>query len=183
MRTVGLVLLLGWIVFWIYWLIAATDAKPGQGRGVGYWGVRIVVIAVNYVFLRFVLSRHAAHVQPWLIGIGLALWVAGLGLAVWARLYIGRNWGTPMSKKEEGEAELVTTGPYHSIRHPIYTGIITAMIGTSLATTVYGLIAVAVLGGFFIFSALTEERNMGATFPDTYPAYKASTKMLFPFIF
>ena len=183
MRAVGDVLLVGWIVFWMYWLAAATASKPTQGRGAGYWGVRVAVLVVNAVFLRFVFSRHGGHVEPWLTGVGVALWAAGLALAVWARLYIGRNWGTPMSKKEEGETELVTTGPYHSIRHPIYTGIITGMIGTSLATTLYGLIAVAVLAGFFIFSALTEERNMAATFPDTYPAYKASTKMLIPYIF
>jgi len=183
MRAVGVVLLVGWIVFWIYWLAAATAAKPAQGRGAGYWTTRAAVLVVNFVFLRFIVIRHGASVAPWLVGVGLALWVAGLALAVWARLYIGRNWGTPMSKKEEGETELVTTGPYHSIRHPIYTGIITGMIGTSLATSFYGLIAAAVLAGFFVFSALTEERNMAATFPDTYPAYKASTKMLIPLIF
>jgi len=178
--AIGIVLVIGWVAFWLYWLGAAGGAKPAQGRGAGYWGTRIVVLVVNAVFLRFTIS-HGASGQVWLAGIGLALWVAGLALAIWARLYIGSNWGSPMSKNDD--PELVTTGPYHAIRHPIYTGIIVAMIGTSLATSLYGLIAVAVLGGFFVYSALTEERNMAETFPDTYPPYKASTKMLIPHVF
>ena len=86
-----------------------------------------------------------------------------------------------MTKREE--PDLVTTGPYRFIRHPIYSGIILGAIGTALATTLFGLIAVAVIAGFFVFSASREERFLGAEFPDTYPSYKARTKMLVPFVF
>lgn len=102
-----------------------------------------------------------------LAGLGLALWVAGLGLAIWARLYIGRNWGMPMTRREH--PDLVTTGPYRRVRHPIYTGIILGLLGTALATTPWGLIAVAVIGGFFVFSATREERFLAEEFPDSYP--------------
>ena len=115
-----------------------------------------------------------------LTGIGLALFLLGLALAVWARLYIGRNWGAPMSHKDE--PELVTTGPYRRIRHPIYTGLILAILGTALATTLYGLIVAAVLGGFFVYSATREEAYLTEQFQDTYRAYKHSTKMLIPFV-
>jgi protein-S-isoprenylcysteine O-methyltransferase Ste14 len=84
---------------------------------------------------------------------------------------------------QENEPELVTTGPYRRVRHPIYSGLILAVLGTALATTLYGLIAVAVLGGFFIYSATREEAYLTAQFPDAYPAYKQSTKMLIPFVF
>jgi protein-S-isoprenylcysteine O-methyltransferase Ste14 len=57
------------------------------------------------------------------------------------------------------------------------------MTGTAIAVSVYWLIAVALLGGYFIYSAVVEERNMAKLFPDTYPEYKKSTKMLLPFIF
>ncbi len=77
----------------------------------------------------------------------------------------------------------MTTGPYHRVRHPIYSGIILAMIGSAVAVSLYWLIAVALLGGYFIYSAVMEERHMTGQFPDTYPAYKQSTKMLIPFIF
>lgn len=114
-------------------------------------------------------------------GIGLAIFVLGLALAVWARVYLGRNWGMPMSQK--ADPELVTSGPYHSIRHPIYTGVILAMIGTTIAVSLYWLIAVALIGCYFIYGAVVEERSMTQLFPDSYPADKRSTKMLIPFIY
>jgi len=86
----------------------------------------------------------------------------------------------PMSQKVD--PELVTTGPYHSIRHPIYSGIILAMIGTTIAVSLYWLAAVILLGAYFLYSAIVEERNMAQLFPSSYPQYKRSTKMLVPFI-
>ena len=81
------------------------------------------------------------------------------------------------------DPELVTGGPYGSVRHPIYSGIILAMIGTTIAVSVYWLVAVALLGAYFLYSAIVEERIMARLFPDSYPEYKRSTKMLIPFIF
>ena len=86
------------------------------------------------------------------------------------RVYLGRNWGMPMTRK--ADPELVTSGPYHKIRHPIYTGIILAMVGTTIAVSLYWLVAVFVIGAYFIYSAVVEERSMTQLFPDTYPAYK-----------
>lgn len=87
----------------------------------------------------------------------------------------------PMSEK--ADPELVTTGPYRSVRHPIYSGIILAMIGTAIAVSLYWLIAVALIGAYFIYSAVMEERHMASVFPDAYPKYKRSTKMMIPFTF
>ena len=86
----------------------------------------------------------------------------------------------PMSQKTD--AELVTNGPYRFIRNPIYSGIILAMIGTTIAVSLYWLIAAVLAGAYFIYSATVEARDMAARFPDTYPEYKRSTKMLIPFI-
>jgi protein-S-isoprenylcysteine O-methyltransferase Ste14 len=182
MRVVDLVIAVVWVAFWAYWLIAARGVKPGQSRGWNrFIGLRVALIVVVIFLVRGIgLRGHAARTGPVLAGVGLALFLLGLGLAVWARLYIGRNWGTPMSHKKE--PELVTTGPYHRIRHPIYTGLILAMLGTALATTLYGLIAVAVLSGFFIYSATRAEAYLTGQFQDAYRAYKHSTKMLIPFV-
>jgi protein-S-isoprenylcysteine O-methyltransferase Ste14 len=114
-------------------------------------------------------------------GVGLAIFVAGLALAIWARVYLGRNWGTPMSQKVD--PDLVTTGPYRTIRHPIYSGILLAIVGTAVALSWYWLIAVPLLGGYFVYSAIMEERYMTKLFPDTYAEYKRSTKMLIPYVF
>src|SRR6202011_5591919 len=107
--------------------------------------------------------------------VGLIVVVLGLGLAIWARRYLGRNWGMPMTQKLD--PELVTTGPYRQVRHPIYTGIILAMVGTAIAVSVYALIPVLVLGAYFAYSARTEERYLAEQFPDSYPPYQRSTKM------
>jgi protein-S-isoprenylcysteine O-methyltransferase Ste14 len=84
---------------------------------------------------------------------------------------------------EKVDAELVTTGPYRYIRNPIYSGIILATIGTSVAISWYWLVAVVLMGAYFIYSANVEEQTMLRLFPNTYPEYKRSTKMLIPFIF
>jgi protein-S-isoprenylcysteine O-methyltransferase Ste14 len=115
------------------------------------------------------------------VGIGLVLFALGLAFAIWARVHIGRNWGTPMTQKDD--PELVTSGPYHLVRHPIYSGILIAGIGTSVALTWLGLTVVALAGVYFLYSARVEERYLTGKFPDTYPAYKRSTKMLVPFVF
>jgi protein-S-isoprenylcysteine O-methyltransferase Ste14 len=127
-----------------------------------------------------VLKGRAATGNPWLLAIGLAIFVLGLALAVWARVYLGRNCGMPMSQR--ADHELVTTGPYGRIRHPIYSGIILGMVGTAIAVSPYWLNAVAILGAYFLFSAAIEERIMARLFPVAYPPYKRATKMLIPYI-
>jgi protein-S-isoprenylcysteine O-methyltransferase Ste14 len=181
MRAIDLVIVIGWLAFWAYWLVEARHAKAARNQWSRFVGIRVAVIVLIVFLVRFAgFGPHRATENAALAGVGLAVWAAGLGLAVWARLYIGRNWGMPMTRKEN--PDLVTTGPYHAIRHPIYTGIIGGMVGTALATTLYGLIAAAVLAAFFIYSALNEERYMTELFPDTYPEYKRHSKMLIPFL-
>jgi protein-S-isoprenylcysteine O-methyltransferase Ste14 len=142
--------------------------------------VAIVLVVLLLVRAR-VFKGQTVTSDPWLQGVGLAIFVAGLALAIWARVYLGRNWGTPMSQKVD--PDLVTTGPYRTIRHPIYSGILLAIVGTAVALSWYWLIAVPLLGGYFVYSAIMEERYMTKLFPDTYPEYKRSTKMLIPYVF
>ena len=84
---------------------------------------------------------------------------------------------------EKADPELVTTGPYRWIRNPIYSGLILALIGTALAISIQLLVVVVLVGGYFVYSAVMESRYMAEQFPDTYPAYRRSTKMLVPFVF
>jgi protein-S-isoprenylcysteine O-methyltransferase Ste14 len=168
-----------WAVFWLYWLISAFSAKESTGtRRPRPAGLPVVLLA--FVLLRvFNPDQQATH-SPALKAAGLVLLLLGLGLAVWARVYLGRNWGMPMT--ERAEPELVTSGPYRYVRHPIYSGILLGTIGTALALNLFWLIVLAVLGGYFIYSARVEERNLAKSFPDTYPAYRSHTKMLIPFV-
>ena len=91
-------------------------------------------------------------------GLGLVLFAFGLGFAVWARRELGRNWGAPMSQKDE--PELVTSGPYHLVRHPIYSDILVAGVGTAVALSWVWIIAVALAGVYFAYSATVEERYL-----------------------
>ena len=143
--------------------------------------IRAVIAVVAILLIRLGAFRgHGINTDPWRAGIGLALFALGLGFAIWARTHIGRNWGTPMTQKDE--PELVTSGPYHLVRHPIYSGILAAGIGTAVALSWLWLTAVALAGVYFLYSAMVEERYLTDRFPDTYPVYRRSTKMLVPFI-
>lgn len=85
-----------------------------------------------------------------------------------------------MSVKQD--PELVRSGPYRYIRHPIYTGILLAMIGASVASSIFWLAIFAISGIYFIYSAVQEEKLMMKQFPKVYPSYKSKTKMLIPFV-
>jgi protein-S-isoprenylcysteine O-methyltransferase Ste14 len=182
-HAVAVVILVLWIAFWIYWLAAATDIKGGRTRWGRFVGVRVVLVLLALLLIRSRAFKGAQTItkDPWLQAIGLVGFLSGLALAIWARRYLGRNWGMPMTEKVD--PELVTTGPYSQVRHPIYSGIILAMIGTAVAVSWFWLLAVILLGAYFVYSAVNEERYIAGLFPDTYPAYKCSTKMLVPYVF
>jgi protein-S-isoprenylcysteine O-methyltransferase Ste14 len=112
--------------------------------------------------------------------VGTLLFACGIALAVWARVHLGRNWGMPATQRLE--PELVTSGPYRFVRHPIYTGLLAAMLGTALVDSLVGLIVVAVLVAYLYYCGIVEERNLTAAFPAAYPEYQRRTKMLIPFL-
>jgi protein-S-isoprenylcysteine O-methyltransferase Ste14 len=182
-RGVELVFAVGWGLFWLYWLVAAFSMKRGHVPWSREVRIRAVIIVIAFALVRLGAFRGHGGVRtdPWREIVGLVLFGLGLAFAIWARVHIGRNWGTPMTQKNE--PELVTGGPYRLVRHPIYSGITVAGVGTALALSWFWLIAVALLGVYFIYSATVEERYLTEQFPDDYPAYRRSTKMLVPYVF
>jgi protein-S-isoprenylcysteine O-methyltransferase Ste14 len=182
MKAIDGIIGVGWTVFWAYWLVMAFTAKAEQTRWSRFAGVRVGLILFTLVLIRLRVFRGpgAATRDPWLLGIGLAVFVLGLALAVWARVYLGGNWGMPMSRR--ADPELVTTGPYRWIRHPIYSGLLLGLAGTAIAVSPYWLIAVAIAGAYFLVSAVVEERTMAQLFRAAYPPYRRVTKMLIPFL-
>jgi protein-S-isoprenylcysteine O-methyltransferase Ste14 len=168
-----------WAVFWVYWLASAFGAKQSvRGtRRLRFTGVTALAV---FVLVRVFHGGSLAVTSPVIGAIGAVVFASGLALAVWARIYLGRNWGMPMTQR--AEPELVTSGPYRFVRHPIYSGLILGMVGTALATNLLGLIIAVVLVAYFYYSASVEEKNLIATFPAAYPAYRTATKMLIPFV-
>jgi protein-S-isoprenylcysteine O-methyltransferase Ste14 len=179
-----------WLVFVAYWAVAAVGAKRNAGSRLwrGGIGLRLILILTIAVVVRSPslreylaeTQRSASHsdILGWT---GVALCAVGFGLAISARWYLGRNWGMPMSRKEQ--PELVTSGPYAHIRHPIYTGLILAMLGSAIGINIYWAVMLVPVGAYFIYSARREETNMLQLFPEQYAAYMARTGMLAPRLF
>jgi protein-S-isoprenylcysteine O-methyltransferase Ste14 len=179
-----------WVVFVAYWAVAAVGAKRNTGGRLwrGGIGLRLVVILLVASVLRSPslreslaeTQRSASHseVLGWT---GVALCVLGFGLAINARRHLGRNWGMPMSRKEQ--PELVTSGPYAFIRHPIYTGLILAMLGSAIGVNIFWAVLLVPVGAYFIYSAQREETAMLQVFPEQYAVYMARTGMLAPRLF
>jgi protein-S-isoprenylcysteine O-methyltransferase Ste14 len=179
MHALQIAIAIAWLVFWVGWLVAAFSAKKGRGgkRQIPLRGVSALAV----ILLFRVFRGGSLEVHNLVLGvIGVVVFATGLALAVWARICLGRNWGMPTTQKDD--PELVTSGPYRLVRHPIYSGILLGALGTALATNLLGLVVVVILGAYFYYSASVEEKNLAATFPATYPAYRASTKMLIPFV-
>jgi protein-S-isoprenylcysteine O-methyltransferase Ste14 len=132
MAAVELVFAAAWAAFWLYWLVAAFSMKRGRVPWGSELRIRAAIAVIMVILIRVGVFRgHDLNHELWRGVLGLVLFVPGLGLAIWARRHIGRNWGTPMTRKVE--PELVIDGPYRVIRHPIYSGILAAGLGTAVA--------------------------------------------------
>jgi protein-S-isoprenylcysteine O-methyltransferase Ste14 len=174
-----------WLVLIVFWLVSALSAKKTVRRSVRSWVFRVAAVIVILFFIQH--SGTGNSVMYWmplpnpaLNALGVVLCAAGVTFAIWARVYLGRNWGMPMSLKEN--PELVTTGPYAFVRHPIYTGVLLAMLGCAFGAGLWWLAIFVAAGMYFIYSAVVEEKLMVQQFPNQYPDYKKRTKMLIPFV-
>ena len=179
MQALKTAVAIAWIVFWVYWVASALGVKEGRAarRRIPLNGLSTLWVII---LLRVVRGGNLAVHSPVLGAIGAVVFASGIVLAIWARIQLGRNWGMPMTQK--AEPELVTSGPYRFVRHPIYSGLLAGLLGTALVTNLIGLIVVAILGAYFYYSASVEEKHLIATFPTAYPAYQSSTKILIPFV-
>jgi protein-S-isoprenylcysteine O-methyltransferase Ste14 len=190
MSSPGAFIGLLWVVLWTYWLVSAISAKKSVRSG--FWltrgAIRLAILIAVVVLVRLVVSRQfladiarRTHSPGAVVAItGVFVCAAGVALAIWARVQLGRNWGMPMSLREE--PELVTSGPYAYVRHPIYSGLLLAMLGSAIALSPNWLVFIAASFVYFVYAAKVEEGHMTKRFPDVYPEYQRRTKMLIPFL-
>ena len=183
------VVALSWIVFVAVWVITPLVFRPTKRwsvRSVGTrrrlaLGGRVWIVSAIVIFALRRLAFHPYQFAQPVRDVGAVICVAGVAVAVWARLILGRSWGMPMST--HSEPTLIRTGPYAYVRHPIYSGILLAMIGSALATGLGWLIALAVTIVYFVYALRVEESDLRASFPREYPEYAAHTKRLIPLVY
>jgi len=121
-------------------------------------------------------------VAPGVMAIGLAVEAAGLYLAVWARRHLGRNWSGEISIKVDHQ--LIRSGPYKWLRHPIYTGILGMYAGTMLVTgEVLGLIGFAIAIAAYSRKVRLEEQNLRNAFGTDYDEYRRESWAIVPGVF
>jgi protein-S-isoprenylcysteine O-methyltransferase Ste14 len=175
-----------WIVFFVFWAVAARRTKPTLERQNLSSRIEhsIPIIAGAWLLLRGTSApepfgdRVLPHSVPFL-ALGLAVTVAGLALALWARVTLGQNWSGIVTFKE-GHG-LVRHGPYGHVRHPIYSAILLMLLGSALATGTLGALLGLPLIGLGIWLKLRqEEALMIQHFPAEYRSYRSTVSALIP---
>jgi protein-S-isoprenylcysteine O-methyltransferase Ste14 len=175
-----------WSAFFVIWLLWAFATKRTQTRESLVSRIPYLMFTVAAFYAMF--SHDVAY--DWLHlrilprdlpieNLGIALTAAGLLFSVWARAYLGRNWSGNVTIKVGHE--LIRSGPYRWVRHPIYSGMILAMIGTAINKgQLRGFIAVVLLWIGFSLKSKIEERFMVTTFGQEYEHYSRNTGAIVP---
>jgi protein-S-isoprenylcysteine O-methyltransferase Ste14 len=175
-----------WILFALYWLVAALNRKRTKRReSIAQRLLYILpLIAAFYLLYRDGLgygwlgTRFVRDTPPvqWL---AVLITAAGVAIAFWARFHLGSNWSGVVTLKEGHE--LIRTGPYRTIRHPIYTGILIAFLGNAvLIGQVRGLIGLAIIWASFYTKARREESFLAQEFGPNFNEHTRHTGMFLP---
>jgi protein-S-isoprenylcysteine O-methyltransferase Ste14 len=172
-----------WLVVWIAWAFQSkrTLQREGVGSRVSY---AILGWAAMYLMfdgrnLQGWWHEAVFPYKEWIGGLGVAIAVVGFAITFWARAILGSNWSGTVTIKVGHE--LVRTGPYRWVRHPIYTGLIVAACGTLLARDEWrGVASIVLLWLSFTIKRLKEEEFMRQTFGAQYAEYSQTTGAIFP---
>ncbi len=177
-----------WTAWGAYWWALSRNVKtPARVEPVGSRLLHIVPLLLAFYLIwvptvRFsILGDRFLPATAWTFWVGAVLTAAGLVLAVLARRTIGRNWSGIVTVK--ADHELITTGPYAIVRHPIYTGLLLGFVGSAIAGGEWrGVLAVALVLASLWRKLLLEERWMREQFGETYGAYSRRVRALIPFV-
>lgn len=177
---------IAWLTLIFFWIWMSRSVKRNEGResiasSLRYSAVILLGFVTMFVPLGDALGRRVLPPSPGLSLIAVALNWAGVLFAIWARIYLGRNWSATVALKHEHE--LVRTGPYRLMRHPIYSGMLLACIGIAVEVDRWqALIGLAFAFIGFRFKSRIEERLMVKRFGRQYEDYRRTTNALFPHI-
>jgi protein-S-isoprenylcysteine O-methyltransferase Ste14 len=173
-------------LFSVYWSIAAKDSAPTK-TSESKWSRGLHLALVNGGVLLLILpvpglTRRFLPDSNFLVATGLLIEAAFILLAVWARRHLGTNWSGEV--RVAAGHQLVRTGPYRFVRHPIYTAVLGMYFGTALVSgEIHAPIALAIVALAYWRKIRMEERAMGETFGADHEAYRRDTWALVPFLF
>ena len=176
-----------WLVWAVTWAVTSSWVKPIAWSAtwqeqlayrVPLWLAALLLVVPHWPRpLEIQIIPHSETSGA----VGALLTALGLGFAIWARQVLGRNWSSDVAVKEKHE--LIRSGPYALARHPIYTGMSLAFVGTAVAIGDWrAFIAAAIAIASFIYKLRLEERLMRETFGAEYDAYAGRVKALVPFL-
>lgn len=178
-----------WEALALVWLIGLAFTKPtarSQAPGPRLFHLLLIVagfyLLIKQHFISGWLGARILPISQWGGWVGAGLTVAGCLFAIWARITLGGNWSGRAAVKENHE--LIVKGPYALARHPIYTGLLIAGVGSGIAVgEAHCILGFVLLLLAFFVKMSQEERLMMETFPEAYPAYRRRVKALIPGVF
>ena len=186
MLTPDMVVTLPWLVFLAYWLVAGLrvnrmERREPAGRMVG----RVLVMMGAYYLLfghdpdlGLLNLRFIPYSDP-LYRLGAALTWLGVAFAIWARYHLAQFWSASVALREGHQ--LIRTGPYAYIRHPIYAGMLTAILGTALAEgRCRALVAFLAVLVAFIVKSKFEESLLASQFGPVFEEHRRQTGFFLP---
>jgi protein-S-isoprenylcysteine O-methyltransferase Ste14 len=177
-----------WAIWLIYWLAAARGAKVTRRQEsirsrVSYQAPLILgaaLFGVPHILGARLEQRFHPHTFGWFLA-GAVLVAAGIGFSIAARAWLGGNWSGMVTLKQDHE--LIRSGPYALVRHPIYSGLLLALIGTAIVIGKWrALIGLALIVFALVRKITIEERFMMEAFGEAYARYRAEVPALVPFI-
>ena len=175
-----------WFLWGTYWAVAALGRRRVSRRQPFLERLsHLAVMGIGFALLYAADRRLAALNRRFLPSSALTGWIAvlltilGLGLAVFARVYLGRNWSAEVVIREDHH--LIRSGPYAHIRHPIYTGLLLAILGAVLAIgELRAIVAFAIFLVAFTIKALREEDFLAREFGDEFERHRRQTGLFLP---
>ena len=177
-----------WLSFLAYWWAISRNVKETERREPAPSRIARLVLIVGAATLLWLprvplpwLNQRFLPRGAWCFWSGAAVTAVGLLFAVWARRHLGKNWSQAVTVKEGHE--LITSGPYGLVRHPIYTGLLLAFVGCAVARGEWrGLLAVALVFVALWRKLRLEEKWMRAQFGASYEAYSRRVTALVPYV-
>jgi protein-S-isoprenylcysteine O-methyltransferase Ste14 len=175
-----------WLLFAVYWLVSALKRKKTKQRETIAHRLSYILPIIGAFYLLYNsrwgfewTRKYFVPDTPQVQWAGVAVMLVGLGFACWARVHLGTNWSGTVTLKEGHE--LIRTGPYRNIRHPIYTGILIGFLGWAIVGgQVRGLVAMAVVWLSFLIKARQEEKFLAQEFGAKFEEHARHTGMFLP---